>query len=113
MSCGNIPGSNRRRKPKRQPGDAYTVEAYHRAIQYACKKADLKAHADNPTVSAEVKLVPGWHPNQLRHSAATHLRKEFGLEAAQVILGHKTLLVTQVYAEKNVAAAQRIMAEVG
>ena len=113
MSCGNIPGSNRRRKPKRQPGDAYTVEAYHRAIQYACKKADLKAHAEARTVAAEVKLVPRWHPNQLRHNAATHLRKEFGLEAAQVILGHKTLLVTQVYAEKNVSAAQRIMAEVG
>jgi hypothetical protein len=35
------------------------------------------------------------------------------LEAAQVILGHKTLAVTEVYAEKNVAAAMRIMSEVG
>jgi hypothetical protein len=47
------------------------------------------------------------------HTAATNLRKEYGLEAAQVILGHKTLTVTQIYAEKNVEAAQRIMAEVG
>ena len=54
-----------------------------------------------------------WAPNQLRHNAGTRLRKEYGLEAAQVILGHKTLAVTQVYAEKNVAAAQKIMAEVG
>jgi integrase len=54
-----------------------------------------------------------WHPHQLRHNAATRLRKEYGLEAAQVILGHKTLEVTEIYAEKNVAAAMRIMAEVG
>lgn len=41
------------------------------------------------------------------------LRREYGLEAAQVILGHKTLKVTELYAEKNVEAAQRIMAQVG
>ena len=54
-----------------------------------------------------------WHPHQLRHNAATRLRKEYGLEAAQVILGHKTLSVTEIYAEKNVEAAKRIMAQVG
>jgi site-specific recombinase XerC len=54
-----------------------------------------------------------WSPHQLRHNAATSLRKQFGLEAAQVILGHRTLTVTQVYAEKNVQAAMRVMSEVG
>ncbi len=39
--------------------------------------------------------------------------RDFGLEAAQVILGHKTLAVTEVYAEKNVDAAKKIMGEVG
>ena len=29
-----------------------------------------------------------WSPNQLRHAAATEVRKQFGLEAAQIILGH-------------------------
>jgi integrase len=54
-----------------------------------------------------------WSPGQLRHNAATSLRKQFGLEAAQVILGHRTLTVTQVYAEKNVEAAMKVMAQVG
>ena len=54
-----------------------------------------------------------WHPHQLRHNAATRLRREFGLEAAQVILGHKTLSVTEIYAEKNIEAARRIMAAAG
>jgi integrase len=51
--------------------------------------------------------------NRLRHTAGTLFRKEFGLEAAQVLLGHKTLTVTQVYAEKNVEAAMRIVKRVG
>jgi integrase len=51
-----------------------------------------------------------FHPHQLRHSAATRLRKKYGLEAAQVILGHQT---TEIYAEKNIEAATRVMADVG
>ena len=54
-----------------------------------------------------------WHPHRLRHAAGSRLRKEFGVEAAQVILGHKTLSVTELYAQKNVEAARRIMADVG
>jgi integrase len=54
-----------------------------------------------------------WHPHQLRHTAATNLRRDFGLEAAQVILGHKTLTATEIYAERNVAKARQVMGEVG
>jgi integrase len=54
-----------------------------------------------------------WHPHRLRHSAATLIRELYGLEAAQAILGHKTVAVTQVYAERNLKAAERVMAEVG
>jgi integrase len=54
-----------------------------------------------------------WHPHQLRHNAATELRKEFGLEAAQVVLGHRSLRVTEIYGEKNLEAARRIMQKIG
>jgi integrase len=40
-----------------------------------------------------------WHPHQLRHNAATFLRKEFGLDTARVILGHRSAAITEVYAE--------------
>lgn len=53
-----------------------------------------------------------WHRHQLWRSAATGLRKQYGLEAAKVILGHQTLQVTETCAEKNVHAAQRIMSEI-
>jgi site-specific recombinase XerC len=54
-----------------------------------------------------------WAPNQLRHSAATEIRKRFGLEAAQVTLGHAAADVTQVYAERDLEKAAAIMAQVG
>ncbi len=42
-----------------------------------------------------------WHPHQLRHNAAAELRKEFGLEAGRIILGHCSAVITEVYAEKD------------
>jgi integrase len=92
--------------------ERYDVNAYRRCITRACDRANLWAKA-GVVVDNDERIIPRWHPHQLRHTAATELRKNFGLEAAQVVLGHRTLTVTQVYAEKNVEAAQRIMGEVG
>jgi len=127
MNQGNKPGSNRARQRDRAPGEHYDEASYRRAISRGCQKAfsmpaDLaKAPKDETPEHKKTRLASArkwradhiWHPNQLRHTAATDLRKTYGLEAAQVILGHKTLSVTQIYAEKNVEAAQRIMAAVG
>jgi integrase len=48
----------------------------------------------------------------LRHTAATNLRKEFGIEVARVILGHASPAVTEIYAEadreKAIGAMRRI-----
>ena len=44
---------------------------------------------------------------------ATRVRKEFGLEAAQVLLGHSRADVTQVYAERNEALAVEVAAKIG
>ena len=43
---------------------------------------------------AEWKKAHRWSPNRLRHSAATAIRQRFGLEAAQVPLGHASADVT-------------------
>ena len=85
MSCGNRRGTNRKSKPQKVAGDAYTTQSYGKAIAFACKQAK----------------IPIWAPNQLRHSAATKIRESEGIEGASVILGHKSLDVTQVYAEKS------------
>jgi hypothetical protein len=43
----------------------------------------------------------------------TEIRKRYGLEAAQVILGHASADVTQIYAERDLQKAVEIMREVG
>lgn len=54
-----------------------------------------------------------WSPNQLRHTAATEIRRRFGLDAAKTVLGHTNLDTTLVYAEADMAKAADVMREVG
>jgi integrase len=123
LSCGNRPGTNRRKKPRKAPGERYAVDAYRRAIANACDKAF--PHPELSGVPLD-KLAPEqvvelrawqsahrWAPNQLRHAAATEVRREFGLEAAQVILGHSQANITQVYAERDLAKGVLVAAAIG
>jgi site-specific recombinase XerC len=82
-------------------------------VARACDLADRKAHADDESIPADERIVPRWSPNRLRHSMATEVRRRYGLEAVQVVLGHATANVTQIYAERDLALAARIMQEVG
>lgn len=89
---------NRRSKnPKRPAGDCYTRDSYRRAVQRA----------------AEAAGVHKWFPNQLRHTAGTEIRKLFGMEASQTRLGHKSLDVTQVYAERNLKLSRDVARQIG
>lgn len=85
------------RKTDRRVSEAYTVNSYCRSIRRACKAAD----------------IPSWTPARLRHNAATDIRKEFGLESAQVVLGHRHVTTTEIYAETNAKRALEIAAKVG
>ena len=117
MNCGNRPGYSKRtrqgRSSRRQPGEQYTTQSYGRAIRYACLRANPVPETASPEEAAEHRKRYCWSPNQLRHTAATDLRKRFGLEAAGVILGHSQLAVTQVYAEADRQKAIEIVSEIG
>jgi len=113
LSCGNVPGSNRKRGRHRTVGDRYDTCSYARAITRACEIAFPLPEGLSPAQAMQWRKDHHWHPHQLRHNAATKLRKEFGIDIAQVVLGHKTLAVTQVYAEKDVEKAQKTMLAVG
>ena len=95
------PSQRQRRKPaaelKKKVGHVFTISGYAAAVKRACRKAGVEP----------------WHPNQLRHLFATEVRGRFGLEAAQVSLGHAKADVTQVYAERNLALADKVAAEMG
>ena len=115
----------------------YTKDSYNRAVQRACEIAfgmsaglryvdrtvermkDLtKAQkiAVKEKLNGEAaawRLKHCWSPNQLRHSRATAIREQYGIEAAQTVLGHADPKVTQIYAERDFAMAAKIMQEIG
>lgn len=95
------PGVRERRsfslRSLRRCQERYTTDTYYRAIARACERAGITV----------------WGPNRLRHNAATLLRKQFGIEAARVILGHTSSAMTEVYAEMDRAKAADIMGQVG
>jgi len=121
----------RTKRPKRAPTEHYTSSSYGHAIDRACDRAfpppDPLAQLQGETAKAwKARLTPGqtedlkkwqskhrWHPNQLRHTFATRVRKAHGLEAVQVLLGHSKADVTQIYAERNESLAATIAAKIG
>lgn len=87
----------RKRRPRRIPRECYDKCSYYRAIIRACERAGVEP----------------WGPNRLRHTAATEIRKRFGLEAAQVILGHSRADVTQIYAARDEARGLEVVRQIG
>jgi integrase len=87
----------RQARPRRELGDCYTVASNRRAIARACEAAGVER----------------WSPHQLRHSAATRIRRRFGLEAAQAVLGHAELGTTRGYAERDQESTRRVILEIG
>jgi integrase len=126
------------RKPKgRTIRRRYTKDSYNRAVQRACEiafgmptelryvdrtvarmkditEARRSATKEKLNCDAAVwRLKHCWSPNQLRHSRATAIREQYGIEAAQTVLGHADPKVTQIYAERDFAMAAKIMQEIG
>jgi integrase len=89
--------NRRKAKPRRKPGDRYRVGSYAVAIARACEKA----------------RVPHFHPHQIRHTKATEIRREAGLDAARAVLGHRSPRITEVYAEIDVNKAAEVMEQLG
>jgi integrase len=103
----------KKKNPARKPSDRYTVTSYSQAIARACEKADQKAHQDDPTIPADQVIIPHWHPHQLRHNKATEIRRKYGIDAARVVLGHRSPAITETYAELDSSKAAEIMGKLG
>jgi integrase len=142
-SCGNSPGKNRKTNPERSPSDHYTRTTYRCAITRACSRAfpppkrlarqRVQAngrktrstrwetrHEWRTRLGAEAwaelqawEKLHRFHPHQLRHSAATRWRKDFGSEAALVLLGDKSAAMLNIYAEQDRQLATDIAAKTG
>jgi len=95
LSCGNRPGTNNR--GIQQFNECFDTNSYRKAITRACKAAKVER----------------WYPHQLRHTAATDIRREFGLDAARAVLGHRSPAITEVYAELDLAKAEKVAKMMG
>jgi integrase len=117
--------------PKRPKRERYDETSYRNAIYRACDRAfppqgalarlpkeSTRKWLERLTAEERVALTTWrrehrWHPNQLRHTSATIIRKEYGIEAARAILGHSRLTTTEVYAEIDRLKATGVMAKIG
>lgn len=122
--------------PKRTAGERYTTDSYRRAIDRGCDLAfpapehlqpQLKSNGKRETKTAFMARLSEdekaelkawrkenrWHPHQLRHNCATLIRKEIGIEAARVVLGHRSAEITEIYAEMDHTKATDVMAKIG
>lgn len=75
----------------------YNVHSYRVAIRRACVRKDVEV----------------WSPNQLRHNAATRIRKESRVDIAKTILGHSDLKTTEIYAERDLGQAMEVILRIG
>lgn len=82
----------------------YNARSYRRALSYAMRAA---------TAAGFLLREHYWHPHRLRHRHATHVRHVHGLEAARVLLGHRSVDQTLEYAEADSTLATAIAREVG
>lgn len=80
--------------PRKTPGESFDSHSYRQSIQRAALRAGVES----------------WHPYQIRHLAATTVRDALGPEAAQALLGHSHISMTEHYAKvserKAIEAAQ-------
>jgi integrase len=104
----------------------YDQCSYRAAIQYGCIQAfgmpdEFRWRRDDLPEKrqerAKLRVAwlkqNAWHPHQVRHRAATDVRKEGGLEATKVILGHTDIRMSAHYARPDVARAKRLVERIG
>jgi integrase len=111
----------KRRRPKKVPGERYTPRSYAQAVAKAVLAANTEAACEPCKVlkpadrcdGCKAAALPHWHPHQLRHTKATEIRREAGLDAARAVLGHRSPVVTEVYAELDIGKAAEVMERLG
>lgn len=81
----------------RGPGLRYTTESYGKAITRACLDAKVES----------------WTPGQLRHNAATLIKRLYGREMVRLLLGHSSQALVDVYAENDLVSMAKAVAAIG
>jgi len=88
--------TRKKKNPKRAPGSQFKTDSFGQAITRTCK----------------VHGIPHWVPYQLRHAAGARARRTLGLDAAQALLGHKTIGMTEHYSRLTVDDVVKVAATI-
>ena len=111
----------KKHKARRLPGERYTTMAVDHAIRKAIDRANTERSCDACKLlppaercpECQSGAIPHWHPHHLRHAKATEIRREYGLDVARVVLGHRNPQITELYAEIDTAKAAAVMERLG
>jgi integrase len=87
----------RKCNPQWVPRARYDVNTFQQAVRRAARRAG----------------VPPWSVLQVRHTRATDVREQFGVEGAAASLGHKRVETAQIYAQRNEKLSRDIAREIG
>lgn len=86
-----------------KPGERVNVKNRSRLWQYKLREAGLKAQITQLDGQGKAILETVVHPHRLRHSYATHLLNDLGLDSKEVqeLLRHTSIQSTQIYLHIN------------
>ncbi len=116
-------GRSAKRTGPKAPGERYNrcgpAHAIARACAFASPHPTLGGKSRRKLSPAERADVTRWNAShrwvlaQLRHAKATALREQFGLDVAQVVLGHAKPTMTAHYSAAAIAHAVDAMRQAG
>jgi integrase len=101
MNQGNIPKEDR----LHHISEKYDSASYRKAVKHAIKAANKGKKAN--------EKIPEWTVYQLRHSAATNIAEELGLDVARAVLGHRSLKITAIYAKEDIKKIAQKYKQIG
>jgi integrase len=101
-------GSVRGKVTRHRLRECYTTIGYSSAIRRACRKVWPAPDGLTKQQIRDWHKAHHWNPNRLRHAAATRIRARHGIEQARVLLGHRAMATTEIYAERDQRQARRI-----
>ena len=103
--------SQEARKPKQEP--AATGKGRGTPRTPTARRCPRRGTRQRRTKGSRHGSAPPLAPEPAAAFAGTEIRQGFGLEAAQVVLGHSKANVTQVYAERDQRLAVEVARQVG
>lgn len=83
-------------------GRPFDKDSYRQELEHAFDKAKEAG-----------KTIPRFTPHQIRHTVATMVRSIFDADSARAVLGHRTIKMTEHYAEIDIAKAKKVAKVIG